>query len=953
MAQESPVSSLHMLKEVRIDIDSGIYDPTIQFLLPPYPTLGFTRAKRLIPKNKPALKTEDEFVRRCLSTESNVFSGRTDVFPRNFLWRILEGGSKLQIRSVDLSKSHEGQAEAANILEFVFPDSIRPGGVAIADALEEDKLSVFALAASNDLYTLDLPRSFFYSASASEGGIERWCKIYKLITLGSTKPHRLLAKNSSELVLGRSDGTVARLTRKKESKNLEWHEVTYNDGKWGSSLRSFVNWQGNNSITLNGTTLEKNTPLALANPPTNNHVWVVDMDHTLKVLNLDSGRTVYKNDLLGIEREPHETAKLLLDPNTRNLIQIFDAKGSSQGDHYYVMTYSPHELGQFKVWAVRDVDEGNRGVRDLYPEDILRAPDPDPSPDSKAIWKMIDFKVTVSRNDGFNIWVLMKSSREYQLYSLKVDSGDFAQGLQWHWQHRWVTTRLEALASAPPPHTSEMAPEGVMESWTEYLLDSNIFPHDLVELALSRYAALQRLDVRSSPKSTLQERVATAMSSTVRLQPRKSGGMDFARYRTELEQEWVVLWQDVQSLSNSRWEVASLAFDDQTQVPWLSCSGGCSVLRTFSKTEFTKLNNIDDLWQSQRLVEIPSTEISVENSANHKGKKKTPVLPDELSMLITIAAELRASFDHDVQEMCDLVLANELWQDPAFSAPLRMQALYNRCRLDTEVSEKAYNRMLSDLRQLTAGPKNPHDLNILFEALAADLPTERSKVQGLFYTRTGLQATVTGAREMIAIHAKFLSDLLLLIVMIEVEAKAELEESRKMNTALWFAEITQLLKQYQVLHWLVTRSRVESPASEDCEGIAGKDAPSLRTSSVLQNLFAKDLTPQPYGRLPQIDTLQEDVDNLLVWATGLGEEGVTFDDALTFIQSNLLLNNNIDLASSFVTFQPSTPFATYLRGRLHLIKGEYSEAATDLKKAAFQLCKHLPLRATHPPPPSS
>lgn len=932
MAHESPVTSLNLFKEVRVDIKPGTFDTVIQFRPPASTSHTFTRTslpKRLISKKRTLPKSEEDFTRQTLANESNVFFGRPGNYPRSFLWRTLNSRSVLQIQSVDLSKGSSWEADASLVLEFVFPGTIRPGCIAITETESEDGLELFVVTTTNDLYTLTLKRPFFYSAKASEGDIEKWCKVLKKGSLGFTTPYRLIARSSLELILGLSDGRLVRFTRRDGKDGSDWHDVVYSEGRWGSSLRGFVPWQGSNSITCNGLTLEKNTPQALALSPEGSHLWVVCLDHTLKAWDIEQKRTVYTNDLLGVRREPHETAKLLLDPSNSNLIQVFHAEMGFEGDQYYVMTFSPHELGQFKIRAIRDANAGNKGVRDLYSEDILRAPDPDPSPDSKAIWKMADFKVKTTDEGTLDIWLLMKSNRQYKLYNLQVPLEDFGRSLSPYWRGNWTTTALETLDSIPPPAVSDADAEDITESWAKYLFSSKNLPEELIKFALSNYANGQKLNVSTSSKSSLQERVEKAILSSVRLQRIGSNAMDFSGYRTSLEQEWALLWQEVQNTNNARWEVQALTYDIETGAPSLTFSGGYSLIRKCSKTEIVAHNDTETLKKSPSLLDRPSIE---ENGGE-------PVLPDELSIILETAQDFRRSFSHAQWRTCNNVLATELWKNPEYSAPLQIQSFYDRCQLEA-LNDNDVLQLKANLRSIAEVSGSGVLENFPFEAFLRSLPATRFKEQGLLSTSFGLGAIVRGAQEMINLHEQMLFDMLLLIVMVEVEVEEEDIRGNDFYAPSLYVELLQLLKQYQIMKWLAHNSRLEPlQASDNGDGNdSSREPSSARTSTVLQNLFALALNPRPLDGQSQINTLTLDIEDVLVWTTGI-EEDVDFDDALAHIQCNLLANNDIDLASSFLHYQPSTPWATYLKGRLYLIIGEFAEAAIYFKKAAFNLCK--------------
>lgn len=519
-----------------------------------------------------------------------------------------------------------------------------------------------------------MKRSFFGSTSASEADIEGWCQIYKPASLNFTTPHSFFARSALELIIGLNDGRFVRLARKAGQNGSTWHEVAYNDGKWGSSLRSLVRWQGMNTIPFDGTTLEKNTVQAMVPSPDQKHLWVVCLDHTFKVWNLEQGKTVYVNDLLGVAREPQDTVKYLLDPHNHNLMQILPVEETAEGDHYYVMTYTPHDLGQFKVWGVRNADAADRGIRDLYPDDALRPPDPDPNPESKAIWKVVDFKAKIAKDDHLKIWLLMRSQRNYKLYNLDLPVEDIGRSLNILWRRSWTIANRETLHTDPPPSSSDADAEGVMESWANFLLDPTRYPDRLIEMALKSYIITRKLNISLDPKASLRAQVPLAISSSVRLQWRGSDDTEFDSYRLALEQEWTILWQEIRDLDTSRCDILSLAYDDDVDCPWLIFTDACSTIRKCGKTETIAHNDKDILSSTQSLLPTPS----IENG-------RVPILPDELSAVVAAATTLRQTFNDRLRRACSTVLARSfgkihriqwqrVWKTSTNAAILRMKS---------------------------------------------------------------------------------------------------------------------------------------------------------------------------------------------------------------------------------------------------------------------------------------
>ena len=939
MDSKAPVSSLALFKETRADLEPGTSGSVIQIQIPS--TSPFTvrpRQQRHILKNTAGHKDEDSYKKCCIAITGSLYFGKSKRHPRNFLWRVLQEGRVLELRSVDLSKSGSETREASYIIQLCFPVEVKHDGIALADQEDRDALDVFALTRGNELYTFTIGKDFFCHAAASEEDISRWCKAFKPATFSMSSPHKLIAASFRQLIVSLSDGRILRLTRNKDEDGSKWQEATYGNGQWASSLRGLVRWQGSNTVKYDGNTLEQGTPLAISRSPDKKHVFAVCVNHTLRIWNLNKAASVFSMDLLWKHREPHDIPKVMLDPGSPNVLELFRIDEIIDGCEYYAVTFSPHDFGQFKFWGIRDPDYGAKGVRDLFPEYTLKPPDPDPSPESKAIWKVADFKISGGLQEkSLEMWILMRSNRQYKLYNLKFDIRDLANV----WYDSWSTTAFEALGDSEPPLISDIDPEDATDKWLEYIFYPGRYPETILETALGMYC-LERSVSLPDPKAPIKERIVSAIMTQV---SSVSAASDFDKYRTVTNQEWTVIWQDIRDLDKSRWEVLSLACDDQAEMPWIAFADGCSAIRTCDKTENVVQNSSAILAVSNNLLPTPSVE--VEDGAE-------PRLPDELAEIIEAATTFRQTFSYGLRSICDRVLATELWLDPSYPVPLRIQSFYDQCSFAEEIGSTAYDDLMGALKRLggSDGLETDAILAILDE-LAHGLPEHASD---LVHTRFGLKVLINGAQETIHLRTGLLFDLLVLVVFVDMEADREDTPLENFDAPRIYVELLELLKQYQIMQWLAKTTRVDKsgllakPAPSDTVKIDSSSDRKPRTLTLLESLFALDLPAQSLGMQSQSEALTQSIRDLLTWATGGHDPTVTLDDVPVYVQCNLLANKNLDLASDFLRFQPSTAWATYIKGRLALLKGEFTEASIYFKKASFKLCKSSPHHQSSPHP---
>ncbi len=929
----APATTLCLSKEIRIGNEAAA-GSTIQICVPSTGvTAPFTRnprPQRHIFNSVPILKDDQSFSRSVLANSGSIHFGTAERYPQSIIWRILGDRSTLELRSADLSKSDQETREATYVVQLVLPSTIRDRGVALADAEDDDFLCLFVLTKGSDLYTFTIRRDIFCHASASEEGVSNWSKIFKPASFSISTPYRLIAATSQQLVVSLSDGRLLNLTRRPEDDGSFWREITYSDGLWGASLRGLVRWQGSNTFKLDGASLEQDTATALALSPDRTHAFAVCLNHTLKVWNLEMARSVFSTDLLGQKRDPSEIQKVMLDPGMLHKVHVFRDELNVNGDLYYVMAFSPHDLGQFKIWSVRDPDEGGLGIRDLFPELTLRPPDPDPSPDSKAIWEVADFTINgAGKGRASEIWILMRSNKHYRLYKLKFN----VQNLASCWRDDWTMTVLQALDQHIEPQIQGDGPEDARELWLSFFLHPGRYPETVLETALSMYSLARQLDYSPKSKATLKERMCSVIASSIRLHHDDAGETDFKRFRADIHQEWIMFWQDVRDLNNSRWEVFSLAYAEKANMPWIVFADGYAAIRECSRIEILAYNKPADLSNSLHFLEAPSIEIDDDD--------REPKLPDELALVIEAASAFRQSFSYSLHQLFNKILTTELWRDPLHSVPVRMQSFYDRCNFAEEVTEICVVNLETGLQSVggVSGLETQSFLAIINE-IPQLMSTDASDLSS---SKFGLKVLIEGARDMIDLHERLLLDLLALVVFINAEIDMDEISMHNFDSAQIFVKLLDLLRQCQMMQWLAKKTLAEKDdaRAELWTGSSVSRSTSTKgnISTVLETLFAHDTKPQAYGQQSQCTALTRSIQDILKWAMGGNDHTVTLDHVLVYVQCNLLANNNIELASEFLRYQPSTAWATYIRGRLCLLRREYTEAALYFQKSAFKLCK--------------
>ena len=820
------------------------------------------------------------------------------------------------MRSVDLNKDIDEEREATYTIQFVCNEQIKNGGVALADTDDADIIHIFAITKANELYTIAIRKSFFYDLKASEEDVAKWCKIFRPVTFSLSAPHSLHAISSTQLLVSLSDGRLLQLSKRRADLNTSWNEVTYSDGKWTSSLRGLVRWQGSNTVQCDGTVLEQSTPLSLVLSPDKEHVFAVCMNHTLRVWNLKTGMLVLSQDILGKQREQHEALRFSLDPTISKYMQTIDLSGSLRGFQYYILTYSSIDAGEFKLWGARDANFGEIGVVDAFPDISLQPPDPDANNEVKAKWEVVDFEVIITadhQDQELELWVLMRSSRYFRLYKLQSQFANLARG----WGSGWFCVTSYSESDPIPSKPSRDAGN----EWLESILKPSRFPSYVIESALLMYQT-NHMKETGLLKGQLKDRLAAA----IQMGAQQSCHPDSEEYHEVVYQEWATLRQHVRDLDNSRWSVKRLNVDAKRGMPWVTFSDGCSVIRSCTRLEELMNNEPDVLANSHRHLEMPS----VENESESE-----PKLPEELSLVISTAAAFGQSLGCDMRITLESELSDKFWHSKKAGMPDRLQELSESCRF----SEIEDGRLL-DLDQMLepVGGIQSLDSDIFFSIIDAANPGFSDIASDRSYTKFGMRTLIEGARKVMYRRQKMFVDLLALVVFITTEVDLEETPLEYFDGPQIFEGLIDCIKQHQILKWLVDHSNIDGSSRMISKSGDSQDPPIDWQPTILESLFAFNLQPHSSESASALTTLTEDILDLLRWTIG-GNDIQPAEDLVVHVLCGLIQHTNVDLADQLAPLLPNTPWATYVGGRLNLLKAQGEDAAPSFERAAGELSR--------------
>ncbi|KAI9696536.1 MAG: hypothetical protein M1836_005555 [Candelina mexicana] len=931
-------------KETRLSIEPAYHGSIISLPLPAHGLLNRTfssPARRQQRSELPLPQDENAFAKGHLATAGSVYVRKGPNLPRCFLWRVLEDGKVLSVQSVDLNKPDKGGQNATIILRFSFPQSIRPGGIAFSDSEHHDPLYIFVLTSSNDLYTLTVRSEFFFRPVATEGNIGDWCKTFLASSFSFRHPHQLTAHTPQQLLVSTHDGGLLKLERKAGDDGSSWVETFYNDGGWGASLRGLIPWQGNNTVRYGSVNLEYPTVTSIALPsdPESPHIFTVTLNHTLKIWNLHTGRISFTRDLLDKVRSPQEAASYVIQPGLSHLVEVFSER-LRISDQYYLITLSPKDY-RFKFWIVKDADDSDKGLQDLFPEFDFEPSFPG---DGSDIWTLSDFRVTPNRSRvredrKWILWVLWKRNTAWNLMTLEFDPYDVAAT----WQDKWNSAAFETFPDDKGPKVTDFESIDATEKWLEYIFYPGRFTEAALETTLAIFQQdlnLWRPEPRAEKRMCLKERICSVVSAMVSVDRDHEGYMDFGQYRIDTNKQWIRFSQIALSLEKQQREAISFAYDNACELPLVIMADGVSAIRDCCGIELLRHNTLDQQNQVGAWRDWTS----------RNNYLAAPILePARVANLLHAATAFRRRFSASLHHLCDLTLLSELFQDPSYSVPDRMRSFYDRCGFVVHIGDDEYNQLVDTSE--TFGGLESLDTTTFRAALDAlrQKPWKTDDDNKLWMTGVGARMLLRGAQETLHLYWDVLFSLLVLLVFLDVEVQVEDEEEDRtiqLDSATLYLRILSMMKETEVMKCLVkSRLSISQTGGNALSETISRQLRELQSiqqvpPTLFEYIYLYDWPhPPPQHQLrPQTMALAYSIKRTICPKNLT----VHYDDEVTWIMCKMIVADNVDLALEFVRFLPNTSWATYLKGRLSLRRQDLSSAATYLKKAAFGLARGRP-----------
>ncbi|KIW67865.1 hypothetical protein PV04_07083 [Phialophora macrospora] len=870
-------------------------------------------------------KDEQAYSSHILASQSSIYFRESKTYPRTFYWKVVNNGRVLEVQCADFARSEGDTKEAFLTLRFEFQDQIAPCGVTFADLDNSEEIHAFVCTLKNEVFNLCIPTNAFRTTQVlQDENLSRWCQPMESSTLSIDTVHRIYASSPLDVFISFAGGRIQRLRR--ESVQGDWQQTNYDDRSWGASIRGLVS-RGAHMVEYGSTQLDPRTAqaMALSRCEDGDLLFTVCLNHTLRIWDLEHGKILATKDLLGLTRDANDRTHL--NPAEHALIQLFKERSSQK--YPTVLTFSSRKGGQFKFWDITESSTNSLSIEDKYPTVTLTPPDPDET--GNTVWSMIGFRLDPGAEFKLSqLWVLWRNHNYHQLYNCHLEFGSIASSWK---ESNWVKCNPTASAKIPPPEFGKGGQEDAASKWLDFLFHPGRYSDTALETALSLFEQATAVKPTSSQKSLpLRQRLCSTIAANVSLRKYGESDMDFDRFGLDTDAQWRSFYRIAENVNQSRNAPLALAYDAFSEMVWIALADKCCAVRECSKIELLQQNGIADVKNLEEVAarSWPHRKVSAEDGE--------PFV--ELAVLIAAARRFSEAFPPDLVQDLTLAIAEELWVGGEHITPARLLNIYDSVGFGDAVSNDVFERLESDLASLggISGLNNELFLGLL-ELLAYKSKKSKSALRNTLFGHLLLSA---GILDFLSAQRRLLGDLLALAIFVEGELSQEDAKSATFDASELYDQIVPLLRLCERNLWLASHSRLvplEILGTDGHPNAARQRSKATsedkRRVSIFEDTLSKAVRPQPAVDKPLMYLITDQISEIDDWASG--KDTLDPEEGPVFLQCDLLKQGELDLATDFLRYQPSTSWSSYVKGRLMISKGEYDVAAYYFCKASYGL----------------
>ncbi|KAH7223220.1 nucleoporin Nup120/160-domain-containing protein [Fusarium oxysporum] len=878
----------YLFKETRVNLDPPTSSSVVTIRVPSNSIQSRNYRK---PARENTAEDETTFRTKNLATASSVYHRTWHDTPRSFLWRVLEDGTLLSIRAVDVCKKTQA-TDSPLVLNFHFSVPIQPGCVTFSDPEEHDSLCVFVLDQAYQLYSFTLRPDLFRKRSAVDAGLSDLGKVQAPAGLGFKHPHRMIAVNAETLLITVNDGGMIRLDKNKahEPSSLVWKESFFNVQGWAQNLRSLLPFQGKHTIKNGKINMEYSsaTSIQITSFGMDDSLFAITvcLDHRMRIWNINDGQILYTGDILNAERNPQEIGKWAIDPLQTNLVQIVGRGRSSR----ICATFSPIGAGEFKFWKIIAKDAHTVVVEDIFPNNALVPV----TPSSSDVWTLADFVLSCPAESAIQLWTLWKNNMTYRVQRLEVDRKNISQSWEENWDGVYADNLIQAAESSGP-----CDPTDVTEKWLQLILKPGQFTKSTLEAALSIYERGFGKSKETAAKARgLAESICSILGAAATLDRGSSGAMEYESFRASSEAQWLRFYRLLLELDKQRGEALGLTLDPSTGMTWVVCADFLSAIRECSSLERLYHN-------------LTSPE------EDHVAQ----------AALVDTALNFVAGLPEHLVPLCQAALRPELFEDSSKTDLERISCFSDKSGFWRGITDDDCNQVVDVL-----GP----NFNVVTDELYADVMNlisapEEAKSRNLRHPLTdfGRKLVVKAVQDSIELQWKVYFSQLILLVHMEFEHDNEAEAlHNRVDIGNVFRQLVAALRRLGLLKWLAqVEISVPSTREKSESGAVKKSSEDAQLVTALEAHVGHLL-----GFANQSEPLATSVTDLV---TNLCAPDSDIEISPPLVQCSLIKRERADLALDLAPFCDQNPFSTYVQGRLQLALKDFNTAAIFFRRAAI------------------
>lgn len=866
-------------------------------------------------------KDEQTYISQVLAAQSSIYFRECKSYPRSFYWRVVNNGKVLEVQCADLARSESDLKEAYVTHRFEFQDPIASHGVNFADLENGNEIHAFINSTKNEVFNLCIPTNAFRDSQILKTeNISQWCQSVDSSTLGIDTVHRIYASSPLVIFISFASGRIQRLRRRAVQE--QWTQDNYDDRSWGASIRGLV---GRGPTIEHGSTqLDPRASQAMLASADGELLFTVCLNYMLRIWHLKTGRILATKDLLGSARTANDN--IHLSPAEDALLQLF--KENPAQKFPTVLTFSPLS-GQFKFWNIKGSLTDALLIEDKYSNLTLSPPDPDPL--GSTVWSMIGFKLDQgSQYQSAQLWVLWRNHNYHQLYKCQLEFGSIASSWK---ESNWVKCNPTTSTKSNPPEFVQGDQEDVTSKWLDFFLCPGRYSIAGLETALCIFEQATSIQPTVLQRSAaVRERLSSVIAANVPLRKYGDSDMDFDRFAIDIDAQWRNFYRIVENVNENRNASLTLAYDAFSEMVWIAMADKCCAVRECSKIELLQQNSV------KQIRDLEETTARLWSHRKVSAEDGEPFYG--LSLLIDAARTFRTALPASLARDLTLAIEEDTSIGGEHLTPTRLLNIYDNVGLGEGVSNDVFQHLEDKLASIggTSGLNNELFLGVL------ELLVHRSKKSksALRNTLFGNQLLSAGILDHLSAQRQLLLDLLALAIFVEGELSQEETKSTVFDASELFDHITPLLQLCERNLWLASHTRLV-PVEILGAGVhpnasrqqSKTDSDKKRLVTIFEDTLSKPVRPQPAVEKPLMYLITDQLSEVDNWASC--KDNLNPEDGLVYLQCDLLKQQELDFATDFLRFQPSTSWSSYIKGRLAIAKGECDMAVYYFRKASYNL----------------